>query len=156
MPRSGPVKKKQLEADRIHNSVVVAKLINQVMCSGKKETSQKIVYEALERAAKELSTEPLSVLAQAILNATPKQEVRSRRVGGATYQIPLPVRGERGQTLAIRWIVKAARAKEGKPMADKLAEELKDACNNEGGAVKKKEEIRKIAEANRAFAHFRW
>ena len=156
MPRKGPVKKRQVEADPIYESTIVTKLTNQVMRAGKKETARKAVYGALEQAAKELGIEPPSVLTQAILNATPKQEVRSRRVGGATYQIPRPVRGERGQTLAIRWIVQAARAKEGKPMLNRLAEELKDAYNNEGGAVKKKEDIHKTAEANRAFAHFRW
>lgn len=156
MPRKGPVKKREAEADPIYGSAVVTKLTNQVMWAGKKETAQKIVYGALEKIAKELKTEPLSILTQAILNTTPKQEVRSRRVGGATYQIPLPVRGERGQTLAIRWIVQAARAKEGKSMLDRLTEELRDAYNNEGGAVKKKEDVHKMAEANRAFAHFRW
>jgi len=156
MPRKGPVKKRQVEADPIYESTIVTKLTNQVMRAGKKETARKAVYGALEQAAKELGIEPPSVLTQAILNATPKQEVRSRRVGGATYQIPRPVRGERGQTLAIRWIVQAARSRTGKPMLNRLAEELKDAYNNEGGAVKKKEDIHKTAEANRAFAHFRW
>jgi len=156
VPRKGPVKKRQVEADPIYESTIVTKLTNQVMRAGKKETARKAVYGALEKAAKELGIEPPSVLTQAILNATPKQEVRSRRVGGATYQIPRPVRGERGQTLAIRWIIQAARAKKGKPMLNRLAEELKDAYNNEGGAVKKKEDIHKTAEANRAFAHFRW
>lgn len=156
MPRRGPVKKRQVEADPIYGSTVVTKLVNQVMQSGKKATARRSVYGALERAAKELGVEPLSVLTQAILNVTPKQEVRPRRIGGATYQIPMPARGERGQTLAIRWIVQSARGKEGKPMVEKLAEELKEACNNEGGAVKKKEDIHRMAEANRAFAHFRW
>lgn len=126
------------------------------MWAGKKRTARKIVYGALERAAKELGVEPLSVLTQAILNITPKQEVHPRRVGGATYQVPKPVKGERGQTLAIRWLVQAARAKEGKSMFNRLAEELKEAYNNEGGAVKKKEDVHRMAEANRAFAHFRW
>ena len=156
MPRRGSVKKRQVEADPIYGSMVVTKLTNQMMQAGKKETARKIVYGALEKAAKELGVEPLSVLTQAILSVAPKQEVRSRRVGGATYQIPMPVKGERGQTLAIRWIVQSARNKAGKPMADRLAEELKEAYNSEGGAVKKKEDIHKMAEANRAFAHFRW
>lgn len=154
--RRGPVKKREIEADPIYNSAVVTKLINQVMQSGRKATARGIVCGALEKAAKELGTKPLSVLTQAILNVTPRQEVRSRRVGGATYQIPMPVRGGRGQTLAIRWIVQSARAKEGKPMFEKLAEELRDAYNGEGGAVKKKEDVHRMAEANRAFAHFRW
>lgn len=156
MPRKGPVKKRKVEADPTYQSTVVTKLINQAMWSGKKRTSQKIVSGALEKAAKEIGVEPLSVLTQAVLNITPKQEVRSRRVGGATYQVPRPVKGDRGQTLAIRWLVQSARAKTGKPMLDRLAEELKDAYNGEGGAVKKKEDIHKTAEANRAFAHFRW
>jgi len=156
MPRRGLVKKRQIEPDPIYGSTVVTKLVNQVMQSGEKETAQKIVHGALEKAAKELSVEPISVLTQAIFNTTPKQVVRPRRVGGATYQIPMPVKGERGQTLAIRWLIQSARAKEGKPMFEKLAEELKEAYNNEGGAVKKKEDVHRMAEANRAFAHFRW
>jgi len=156
MTRRGLVKKRQIEPDPIYGSTVVVKLVNQVMQSGAKETAQKIVYKALEKAAKELSVEPISVLTQSILNVTPKQEVRPRRVGGATYQIPMPVKGERGQTLAIRWLIQSARAKEGKPMFEKLAEEFKEAYSNEGGAVKKKEDVHRMAEANRAFAHFRW
>jgi len=156
MPRAGTVKKRQLEPDPVYGSTVVVKLINQIMQSGKKETAQKIVYEAMESAAKELGQEPLSVLTQAILNVTPKQEVRSRRVGGATYQIPMPVRGDRSQAMAIRWIVQIVRSRTGKPMAERLAEELKSAYSNEGAAVKKKEDTHKMAEANRAFAHFRW
>lgn len=156
MPRRGAVKKRQVGPDPIYGSTVLTKLINQVMQAGKKETARKIVYDALEKTAGELRIDPLSVLTQAILNVTPKQEVRPRRVGGATYQVPMPVRGTRGQTLAIRWIVQVARNKTGKPMVDRLAEELKDACNNEGVAVKKKVDIHRMAEANRAFAHFRW
>ena len=126
------------------------------MRSGRKESAQKIIYDALEKASKEVGTEPLSTLSQALANVTPRQEVRSRRVGGANYQIPRPVSAERGQALAIRWIIDAARSKAGKPMADRLAEVLKESCNNEGIAVKKKEDTHKMAEANRAFAHFRW
>jgi small subunit ribosomal protein S7 len=156
MPRARSVKKRTVEPDPIHQSLVVTKLISKVMWSGKRETAQKIVYEALERAAKEVGAEPLPVLNQALVNVTPRQEVRSRRVGGANYQIPRPVKAERGQALAIRWIVDAARGRAGKPMADRLAEVLKESYNNEGPAVKKKEDTHKMAEANRAFAHFRW
>jgi len=156
VPRTGSVTKRKVDPDPIYGSLVVAKLVNQVMQSGKKEMARKIVYGALEKAAEELGTGPSAVLAQALLNVTPKQEVRSRRIGGATYQVPVPVKGARGQTLAIRWIVQAARARKGKPMVERLAEELKAAYNKEGGAVKKKEDTRKMAEANRAFAHFRW
>lgn len=156
MPRGGPVKKRQIEGDPRFGSVVVAKLINQVMRGGRKETSRRAVYEALEKGAITLETEPLLLLSQAIINVTPKQEVRPRRVGGATYQVPRPVLAERGQALAIRWLVASARAKTGSPFGERLAEELTAAYNNEGGAVKRKEEAHRLAEANRAFAHFRW
>jgi small subunit ribosomal protein S7 len=156
MPRTKAIRKRQVKPDPIYSSEVVEKLVNRLMQSGKKETARKIVYGALEEVAKGLATEPVSVLTQALLNTTPKQEVRSRRVGGATYQIPMPVKETRGQTLAIRWIVQAAQARSGRPMVERLAEELKDAYNSEGGAVKKKEDVHRMAEANRAFAHFRW
>jgi len=156
MPRGGAVKKRQLIADPKYGSTVVEKLINQVMESGKKETSRSMVYEAMEKASKNVEAEPLLVLTQALTNVTPAQEVRSRRVGGANYQIPMPVRAERAQALAIRWLVTATRGKSGKPFAERLAEELTSAYNNEGAAVKKKEEVHRMAEANRAFAHFRW
>lgn len=156
MPRRGAVKKIPVASDPRLGSTVVAKLINQVMRSGKKETARKAVYNALDQAAQTLGTEPLLVLSQALTNATPRQEVRSRRVGGATYQIPVPVAANRGQALAIRWLVASARAKTGRSFDEQLAEELTAAYNNEGGAVKKKEEVRRMAEANRAFAHFRW
>ncbi len=126
------------------------------MRSGKKETAQSAVYGALDKAAKSLGVEPLLVLTQAVTNVTPTQEVHSRRVGGATYQVPAPVRTDRAQALAIRWIVSAARAKTGRPFADRLADEFTASYNNEGAAVKKKEEVHRMAEANRAFAHFRW
>jgi small subunit ribosomal protein S7 len=156
MPRTKVIRKRQVKPDPIYNSEVVEKLVNRLMQSGRKETARRIVYGALKKAAKDLEAEPISVLTQSLLSVTPKQEVRSRRVGGATYQIPMPVKGSRGQTLAIRWIVQAARAKSGKSMVECLAGELKDAYNGEGGAVKKKENVQRMAEANRAFAHFRW
>lgn len=156
MPRGGPVKKREIDPDPRFGSTVVEKLINQAMESGKKETSRRSVYGALEKAAKTLGTEPLLVLTQALTNVTPSQEVRSRRVGGANYQIPMPVKAERGQTLAIRWLVAAARSGKGQPFEDRLAQEIAAAYNNEGAAIKKKEDVRRMAEANRAFAHFRW
>lgn len=156
MPRGGPVRKRQIEPDLRFGSVVVVKLINQVMQAGKKGIARRAVYNALEKASESLETEPLLVLTQALTNITPRQEVRSRRVGGANYQIPKPVKAGRGQTLAIRWLVNVTRAKTGKPFAEKLTEELISAYNNEGAAVKKKEDTHKMAEANRAFAHFRW
>ncbi|NIT03805.1 30S ribosomal protein S7 [Candidatus Saccharibacteria bacterium] len=156
MPRGGPVRKKLVEPDLRYGSTVVAKLINQVMEDGKKETARSLVYKAMDKASKSLEAEPLLVLTQALTNITPKQEVRSRRVGGATYQIPMPVAAERGQTLAIRWLVSSARSKKGKPFDERMAEELAAAYNGEGTAVKKKDDTHKMAEANRAFAHFRW
>jgi small subunit ribosomal protein S7 len=145
-----------LESDYRFGSTVVAKFTNQIMLSGRKATAQAAVYEAMDKAAQTLGAEPLLVLTQAVTNVTPKLEVHSRRVGGATYQVPAPVRTERAQALAIRWIVNAARSKKGSPLMERLAQELTAAYNNEGAAVKKKEEVHRIAEANRAFAHFRW
>ncbi|MEX0888134.1 MAG: 30S ribosomal protein S7, partial [Patescibacteria group bacterium] len=137
-------------------STVATKFINQVMMSGKKATAQAAVYGAMDQASQTLGAEPLLVLTQAVINVTPQLEVHSRRVGGATYQIPAPVRTERAQALAIRWLVNAARAKKGMPFAERLAQEFIAAYNNEGAAVKKKEDVHRMAEANRAFAHFRW
>lgn len=156
MPRGGAAKRRKIESDYRFGSTVVTKFINQVMQSGKKETAQKAVYGAMDKAAQTLGVEPLLVLTQSVTNVTPDQEVRSRRVGGATYQVPAPVRTERAQALAIRWLVGAARAKSGKPFVDRLTEEFVAAYNNEGAAVKRREEMHRIAEANRAFAHFRW
>lgn len=156
MPRGKAVPRRSLEPDYRFGSPVVTKFINQVMRSGEKETARNAVYGAMDKAAQTLQVEPLLVLTQAVTNVTPKQEVRSRRVGGATYQVPVPVRTDRAQALAIRWLVSAARAKTGRPFADRLAEEFVAAYNNEGAAVKKKEEVHRLAEANRAFAHFRW
>lgn len=156
MPRGGAAKRRRVEPDYRFGSTVVTKFINHVMQSGKKETAQKAVYGAVDKAAQTLGVEPLLVLTQSVTNVTPDQEVRSRRVGGATYQVPAPVRTERAQALAIRWLVAAARAKSGKPFVDRLTEELVAAYNNEGAAVKRREEMHRIAEANRAFAHFRW
>jgi len=156
MPRGGPVKKRGINPDPRFGSTVVEKLINQAMQSGKKETARKSVYRALNKAAETAGAEPLLALTQALTNITPKQEVRSRRVGGANYQIPMPVKAERGQTLAIRWLIGAARSGKGQPFEDRLAQEISSAYNNEGAAVKKKDDVHRMAEANRAFAHFRW
>uniref|UniRef100_A0A831Z263 Small ribosomal subunit protein uS7 n=1 Tax=candidate division WWE3 bacterium TaxID=2053526 RepID=A0A831Z263_UNCKA len=156
MPRGGLIRRRIVAPDYRFGSTVVAKFINQVMQNGKKEIAQKAVYGAIDQAAQTLGVEPLLVLTQAITNVTPQQEVRSRRVGGATYQIPTPVRTERAQALAIRWIVNAVRGRKRGSFAEKLAQELISAYNNEGSAVKKKEEVHRTAEANRAFAHFRW
>ena len=156
MPRGGPVRKRQLESDYRFGSTVVAKFTNQIMLSGRKATAQAAVYGVMDKAAQALGVEPLLVLTQAVTNVTPQLEVRSRRVGGATYQVPTQVRTERAQALAIRWLVNSARSKKGSPLVERLAQELTAAYNNEGTAVKKKEEVQRIADANRAFAHFRW
>ena len=144
------------ETDHLYDSVVVSKFINHIMVSGKKNTARSVVYEALDLAGKKTKKEPVAVFEEAIKNVSPALEVRSRRVGGANYQVPREVRPEMRLALAMRWLINAARSKKGKPMAEKLAEELVLASKNEGAAVKKKEDTRKMAEANRAFAHFAW
>lgn len=147
----------ELNPDPKYNSILVSKFINNLMERGKKSIAQSIFYFALESAAKNLKKEnPLEVLEQAIKNTSPLLEVKSRRVGGANYQVPYEVKGKRKEALSMRWIINAARKGKGKKMAQKLAKELADAHNNIGEAVKKKEDIHKVAEANRAFAHFAW
>lgn len=148
--------KTTVEPDYRYGSIVVSKLINQVMRSGKKNAARKIVYDALDLAAQKTKKEPIAILDEAIQNISPSLEVRSRRVGGANYQVPREVRPERRLALAMRWLIKAAETTKGKSMAEKLAEELILASKNEGAAVKKKEDTHKMAEANRAFAHFAW
>lgn len=156
MSRKGPVKKREREPDIKHQSVLISQFINYVMRKGNKSAALKIVYGALETAGKKLNKGELEVLEQVIVNAGPQLELRSRRIGGANYQIPYEVRGDRKITLAFRWIIKAAKSRKGKPMAEKLAQELIDAYNNTGTAVKKKSDTHRMAEANRAFAHFAW
>ncbi len=148
--------KRQIMPDTVYNNIAVTKFINHVMKRGKKEKAKKIVYGAFDIIKEKTKKDPLEIFDLALKNAKPLLEVRPKRIGGATYQVPRPVPQERGMTLATRWILEAARAKKGKPMKDKLAEELINAANNAGGAVKKKENIHKMAEANRAFAHFAW
>ena len=146
---------RKLNPDRKYNSVLVQRLINKVMLDGKKQTAERAVYEAIDIAAKKLKMEdPSQVFEKAIKNVYPSLEVKSRRVGGANYQIPFPVQGHRQQHLAFMWFVQAARARKGMPMADRLAAEMVDAINQTGAAYKKKEDTHKMAEANRAFAHF--
>ena len=156
VPRRGNVPKREILPDPMYNSILVTKLINGVMLDGKKGTAQAIVYEALEIAAKKLGTEPMEVFERALENTKPQLEVKARRVGGSTYQVPMEIRGERRQTLAIRWIVDFARKRGEKTMKDRLAGELMDAYNSTGGSVKRKDEMHRMAEANKAFAHFRW
>ncbi|MEE8193890.1 MAG: 30S ribosomal protein S7 [Dehalococcoidales bacterium] len=156
MPRRAPAKKRQVSPDTRYDSETVARLINKVMLNGKKTTAERIVYRALEIVEQREKKEPVTVLQQAIRNATPVLEVKPRRVGGATYQVPVEVRPGRDLALAIRWLLKSSRARSGKSMAEKLATELIDASNGQGAAVKKREDTHKMAEANRAFAHYRW
>lgn len=148
--------KRQTEPDTQYNSETVTKFINQVMLHGKKSIAQKMVYGAMEDAAAKLKKKPMEVLEQALANVKPSLEVRSRRVGGANYQIPMPVPEDRQEALAFRWIIGASRKRSGKDFQSMLAEELSNAFNGEGDAVRKKEDVEKMAEANKAFAHFRW
>ncbi len=148
--------KRQIPPDPVYNDVLVAKLINKVMWDGKKTVAQKIVYGAFEIIKQKTGMDPLEVYHKALDNVRPILEVRPRRVGGATYQVPIEVQEPRKTSLAIRWIVAAARAKSGKPMKEKLADEIIAAYNNTGAAVKKREDVHRMAEANRAFAHYRW
>ncbi|MBR0143943.1 MAG: 30S ribosomal protein S7 [Clostridia bacterium] len=156
MPRRGNVPKREVLADPIYNSVQVSKLINGIMYDGKKGVAQKIVYDAFEMIAEKSGKNALEVYLQAMDNIMPMLEVKARRVGGSTYQVPLEVRPERRQTLGIRWLVSYARSRGERTMSERLAGEILDASNNTGNAVKKREDTHKMAEANKAFAHFRW
>ncbi|QTA38678.1 30S ribosomal protein S7 [Thermosipho ferrireducens] len=147
---------RKVPPDPIYNDVLVSKLINRVMWDGKKSIAQKIVYKAMEILGEKTKKNPLEALHQAVDNVRPIVEVRPRRVGGATYQVPIEVQEPRKTSLALRWIVEAARSRKGKPMAEKLGEELVNAFNNTGTAIKKREDVHRMAEANRAFAHFKW
>jgi len=149
------VKKRIAQSDAVYKSRVVGRFINYLMIHGKKSLSVKIIYGAMEQLSedKKISAE---LFEKAVKNVMPRQEVRSRRVGGATYQIPFPVKHERSEALAMRWIIEAARSKKGKPMNEKLATELKEASENTGAAIKKRDDVHKMADANRAFAHFRF
>ena len=148
---------REIAPDPKYNSVIAAKFINNIMRKGKKSLAQKIFYQALDLVVEKTKKEnSIEILEQAIENASPLLEVKSRRVGGANYQVPYEVRGKRKEALAMRWIIEAARKKKGRPMAEKLAQELIDAFNNTGNAIKKKNEMYRVAEANRAFAHFAW
>lgn len=159
MPRKGAVKKTLPKKDPIYGNRMVTKLINRSMYDGKKTVAQNQVYKAFELIEKETKRDPVAVFNAALGKIRPEMEVRSRRVGGASYQVPMPVRGDRKDSLAIRWLISAARAKSNSEFhtyAEKLARELIEASNGEGGAVRKKLEIEKIADANRAFSHFKW
>ena len=156
MPRKGNVPKREVLPDPVYGSVVVAKLINSIMLDGKKGTAQAIVYDAFEKINQTTGEDALEVFEKAINNIMPVLELKARRVGGANYQVPVEVRPDRRQTLALRWLTKYTRARGEKTMSDKLAKELIDASNNTGASVKKKEDTHKMAEANKAFAHYRW
>jgi small subunit ribosomal protein S7 len=156
MPRSYKSTEVFLKPDPRHGSKLASKIINQIMLDGAKTKAQRIFYDALDLVAQRVQAEPVEIFTKAIDNIKPHLEVRSKRVGGATYQVPREVSRRRQQSLAIRWLVDAARSKRGKPMAKRLAEELFDAFNNQGAAVTKKENVHKMAEANSAYSHFAW
>ncbi len=156
MPRKGKVPKKDILPDPKFHSKLVSKFVHGIMWEGKKSTAETILYDALEIVGKKLSEEPLKIFERAVENVKPVLEVRSRRVGGSTYQVPVEIRPERRQALAIRWIIQYARSRSEKSMKEKLAAEFMDAASNRGSSVKKREDTHKMAEANKAFAHYRW
>ncbi|MCZ1071195.1 30S ribosomal protein S7 [Rhodococcus sp. A5(2022)] len=156
MPRKGPAPKRPLIADPVYGSPLVTQLVNKILLDGKKSTAERIVYEALERAREKTGTDPVVTLKRTLDNVKPALEVRSRRVGGATYQVPVEVRPGRSTTLALRWLVTFSRQRREKTMVERLANELLDASNGLGASVKRREDTHKMAEANKAFAHYRW
>ncbi len=156
MPRKGPAPRRELMPDPIYRSVLVTQVVNKVLLAGKRTTAERIVYDALNIIEGKTGSEPLATLKRAVDNVRPTLEVKSRRVGGATYQVPLEVRPRRANTLAIRWLVGYARQRREKTMAERLANELLDASNGVGAAVKRREDLHKMAESNKAFAHYRW
>ena len=156
MPRRGFVPKREVLPDPVYGTIIVTKLINQVMYDGKRGVAQAVTYDAFETVAQKTGKDALEVFNQAIANIMPSLEVKARRVGGATYQVPIEIRPERRQTLALRWLVMFARKRGERNMADRLAGEILDAANNAGNAVKRREDMHKSAEANKAFAHYRW
>lgn len=156
MSRKGYIAKREVLADPVYNNIVVTKLINNIMLDGKKGVAQKIVYDAFDIIREKTGRDPLEVFNEALDNIMPVLEVKARRVGGATYQVPMEVRPERRQTLGLRWLTRYARERGEKTMKERLANELMDALNGTGGSVKKREDTHKMAEANKAFAHYRW
>ncbi len=156
MPRKGPAPKRPLDVDPVYGSPVVTQLVSKVLKDGKKQTAQRIVYGALEGCREKTGSDPVVTLKRALDNVKPALEVRSRRVGGATYQVPVEVRGSRSMTLALRWLVGYSAARREKTMAERLMNEILDASNGLGAAVKRREDTHKMAESNKAFAHYRW
>ena len=156
MPRKGSVGKREIVPDPVYGSALVTQLINKVLERGKRGTAERIVYTALDKLKDRTGNDQVTALKRAVDNVKPQLEVRSRRVGGATYQVPVEVPGRRATTLALRWLIQNSRARKEKSMADRLAAELIDATNNSGSSVKRKEDLHKMAESNKAFAHYRW
>ncbi len=156
MPRKGPAPKRPLDVDPVYGSPVVTQLVNKVLTDGKKQVAQRIVYTALEGCREKTGTDPVVTLKRALDNVKPSLEVKSRRVGGATYQVPVEVKGNRAMTLSLRWLVSYSQARREKTMADRLMNEILDASNGLGAAVKRREDTHKMAESNKAFAHYRW
>jgi len=156
MPRRGVIKKRKSKSDHFYNSTLISRFVSAIMWDGKKSVAENIVYGSMEKVKQMSKEDPLKMYEKAVENTRPFLETKSRRVGGATYQVPIEVPLHRSNSLAVRWIIRYARERSGKSMIDKLAAEIMDAVNNRGGAVKKKEDTHKMAEANRAFAHYRW
>jgi len=156
MPRKGPAQRRELRPDPIHNSVLVTQFINKILQRGKRSLAERIVYDALAIVETKTGAEPVAALKRAVDNVRPQLEVRSRRVGGATYQVPVEVRPRRATTLAVRWIVGYSRDRRERTMAERFANEILDASNGIGGSVKRREDLQKMADANKAFAHYRW
>jgi len=156
MPRKGPAPKRPLDVDPVYGSPVVTQLVNKVLTDGKKQVAQRIVYFALEGCREKTGTDPVVTLKRALDNVKPSLEVKSRRVGGATYQVPVEVKGNRAMTLSLRWLVSYSQARREKTMAERLMNEILDASNGLGAAVKRREDTHKMAESNKAFAHYRW
>jgi len=156
MPRRGTIKKRKPKPDHFYNSTLIHKFISSVMKRGKRSLAEKIIYGAMENVKQKAKEDPLKMFEKAVENVRPLLETKSRRVGGATYQVPVEVPLNRSASLAVRWILRYSKERSGKSMMDKLAAEIMDAVNNRGGAIKKREDTHKMAEANRAFAHYRW
>ena len=156
MPRKGPAPRRELGPDPIYRNVLVTQIVNKILLRGKRTLAEGIVYDALDKIRTKTNDDPISVLKKAVDNVRPQLEVKSRRVGGATYQVPMEVRPRRATTLAIRWVVTYSRQRRERTMADRLANELLDASNYTGASIKRKEDVLKMAESNKAFAHYRW
>lgn len=156
MPRRARIVRRDILPDPVYKSRVIAKFINKIMIQGKRGLAERIVYDTLEYLGQQTNREPMEVFEQALRNATPHLEVKPKRVGGATLQVPVEIKGDRKQSLAIRWIIRASRSRNGKSMVEKLSAELLDAANGTGATIKKREETHKMAEANKAYAHYKW